>query len=374
MFKKVLGFILCAVILASMTAIPAVAMFDLGEYNQIEAEGAMNGWMNEADEFEAIIEAKYLYLEFTNPVDTLHVIVFGDGNGWGWPDTVLDVYGTSLLIDLEDPDQAPDWADVKEGTQVKILITLDYTTNLDEVGLKAAYLLKDGESAPAGAVVAEVSESAPAAAWVAPNYTIGAGTTVIKAIDFDSGVYFESNAADGNHDCRPDEEVQTEFGESGFGGNIGWTAGGEWVQYTVTVEAAGSYGFNAWLASDASPTGNVEIYVDDVLIGASSPSLKRGWQAYDLFPVAAVDLTAGTHIIKALFPSGGMNISAIEVNSGGVLAPEPDAAKPAPKPEPAPTPTTPAPKVGDSGVMIIVLVIALAGAFVVTKRVSRNKA
>jgi len=181
MFRKIMGFIICAVIIAGMMAIPATAMFDLGEYKAIEADGAMNGWatdgVNEIEDyldFETAAAARYLYLEFTNPVDTLHVIVFGDGNGWGWPDTTFEVDGgTSLLIDLTDPDQAPDWEDLTNGTQIKILITIDYGTNLDEIGLIKALLLNDGETPPAdgageapeadiGAEAPDAGESAPA--------------------------------------------------------------------------------------------------------------------------------------------------------------------------------------------------------------------
>ena len=41
---------------------------------------------------------------------------------------------------------------------------------------------------------------------------------------------------------------------------------------------------------------------------------------------------------------------------------------------PAPVAPTPAPTTGDSTIMLVVLVTALAGAFVIAKRVSKNKA
>jgi len=154
--------------------------------------------------------------------------------------------------------------------------------------------------------------------WIPTSYTIGGSKTTIKAVDFDSGKYGKA-PADGLKTIRPDEDVNTEAGDNKaleFGGNIGWIAAGDWVQYTVTVQRDGMYKFEAWLASDADPTGGVIVYVDDKEVGTSPNSNKDGWQAYSLYPVGEAAVTAGEHVIKVEF-NGGLNITALEVTRTG---------------------------------------------------------
>jgi len=219
-------------------------------------------------------------------------------------------------------------------------------------------------------VTDNVLQGAPA--WVAPNIKIGGGTSIIKATDFDSGVYGKA-PADGAKDIRPNEEVNTENGAGKaeeVGGNIGWIGKGDWVQYTVNVDAAGTYGFSAWIASDASPTGNVEVYVNDKLVGASEKSLKQGWQAYSLFPVGNIDLAAGKNVVKVVFPAGGLNFCALEVVSGGIDIEAPPAAPVEAAPTPAPAPVvsvTPA-RTGDAGIIALSVAMIIAAAGVVIFR------
>ena len=169
--------------------------------------------------------------------------------------------------------------------------------------------------------------------YITRNYsTANYGATIIEAPDFDSGIYNETNAADGQHDCRPDEDVQTQYcGEDYIGrlddndkpldgtklGNIGWTAEGEWVQYTVNFRKEGIYRFDAWVASGDDPPGSAEIYLDDSLIG-SVDSASEGWQTYSKGTAGSIEVPeAGIHVIKVLFPSGAVNFQALELSRTG---------------------------------------------------------
>jgi len=380
MLKKVIGLIVGIIFISCILTIPVLADFELGDFT-FDGEGTGNptlmGWCTDGREgvesdldLETLKSAVQLRIEFSEPIEgNLVFIMQSPANWWDQRDGVQN--GTNVLvIDLE---SIPSWADfVADGNQANFFIGdwgTDYWADIKIVS--ATLITGDPVDVPESVIP-------PIEAWTPKEFKIGAGKTIIEAVGFDSGIYFESNAADGNHDLRPDEEVQTEVGASEFGGNIGWTAAGEWVQYTVTVETAGTYGFNVWLASDAGTPGNVEVFVDDVLVGASPNSLKRGWQNYDLFPVGVADLTAGTHVIKVVFPDGNMNFSALEINSDGSLVSEPEVPVTPPKdetPKPTPTPTpTPNPSVGDNAFILIVLVAALAGAFVISRRASRNRA
>lgn len=152
--------------------------------------------------------------------------------------------------------------------------------------------------------------------WIPVEHKIKSfGKNTIRAVDFDPGVYNKAEA-DGNKDIRPDEAVNTEVGGSEFGGNIGWIAAGDWVQYTVDVQRDGKYLFEAWIASEADAPGGVIIYCDDEEVGLSDNSAKNGWQEYALYTVGEANMTAGEHVIKVEF-TGGVNFSGFEVNRTG---------------------------------------------------------
>ncbi|MCL2096520.1 MAG: carbohydrate-binding protein, partial [Oscillospiraceae bacterium] len=179
-------------------------------------------------------------------------------------------------------------------------------------------------------ILATVLVFAASVAVTAAPYTdikIGYGKSIIYATDFDSDDYYETGT-DGDYTARP--EMEEAGGPQTESGNIGWINAGEWVQYTVNVEVGGKYKFEAHLASGSGTPGNVELYYNDELIGASENARQEDWQAYDLFEVGEIDMTAGTHVIKAVFPTGNLNISEIEVTAlfDSPPEPEPEAAAP----------------------------------------------
>jgi len=142
------------------------------------------------------------------------------------------------------------------------------------------------------------------------------GRSIIEAVHFDTENYHD-NDGEGNKDLRPDEQVGTEYGGSGFEGNIGWTGAGEWVQYTVQVEADGRYKFEAYLASAADPAGNILVSYNGNPIGATSSGDNWGWQEYDWYDVGEVDMTAGTQVIRVDFVDGNTNFAALRVSIPG---------------------------------------------------------
>ena len=148
--------------------------------------------------------------------------------------------------------------------------------------------------------------------------------TYIEAVHFDGGVNginFRELGYRGHGEAyalRPEfaEEhsgPQTEFGESGFAGNIGWTQGGEWVQYTVYVETAGRYGVRAYLASGSGDAGNIEVSYNNNIIGETASWDTMGWQIYDWYDVGEADLEAGAGVIRVEFFTGDTNFAALEV-------------------------------------------------------------
>jgi len=160
--------------------------------------------------------------------------------------------------------------------------------------------------------------TASPSAYIPGGIKIGDGTSIIEAVYFDSDHYNELTGG-GEYTARPEMEEaggpQTQCYSDIFAGNIGWTAPGEWVQYTIDVEKTGTYHFAAYLASDiaVSAAGNIEVSYDGTVIGRTYSEDTNGWQNYSSYPVGEINMTAGVHIIKVDFFDGNTNLAALEV-------------------------------------------------------------
>jgi len=81
-----------------------------------------------------------------------------------------------------------------------------------------------------------------------------------------------------------------------------------------------------------------------VLVGVSADS-KDGY--YDLYPVGSIELTTGKHIIKTVFPKGGLTFNALEIISLNILESAPE--------ETSNVITAPAPDTGDINNFIFII-------------------
>jgi len=152
------------------------------------------------------------------------------------------------------------------------------------------------------------------------------GKTVIEAEDFDGG---EGNYKECSspwrpvYEARPNEKVATEICENTRNDapnpnyNIGWTMGGDWVQFTVNVETDGDYKIEAWLASANENPSETAIYIDGAAspIGYAKPSQTNGigWQEWYLEEAGIINLAAGKHVIKVVFWEGDINLDALVI-------------------------------------------------------------
>jgi len=117
-------------------------------------------------------------------------------------------------------------------------------------------------------------------------YDLSAGTSVDPAPNF-----------------RTDEDVDIETCEDTGGGyNLGWTEVGEWTEYTVNVEAAGTYTMELRIASDgAGKNLTVESDGKEIAGNISIPST-GGWQTWETV-TETVELQAGEQVLR--FTIGG---------------------------------------------------------------------
>jgi len=100
-------------------------------------------------------------------------------------------------------------------------------------------------------------------------------------------------------DFRSDEDVDIEKCEDTGGGyNIGWTAAGEWLEYTVDVKSSGLYDLVIRGACDEDGR-TVSFSIDGDAI-ASNVEIDNtgGWQEWEDFTVEDVELSAGEHILR----------------------------------------------------------------------------
>jgi hypothetical protein len=146
---------------------------------------------------------------------------------------------------------------------------------------------------------------------------------VIEAEDFDKGgqgiSYSDTDTENNGHEYRLDESVDIENCETG-GYNIGWTNGGEWMEYTVDIAETGYYKVK-FIA--ASPNGNAFVHLEvggkDVT-GSVAILTTNGWQSYSANTVDGIRLEQGVQVIRLFLETGGLNLDRIEFEKGASTA------------------------------------------------------
>jgi hypothetical protein len=133
---------------------------------------------------------------------------------------------------------------------------------------------------------------------------------VIEAEDFDDGGFFDTTPDNLGGEYRPtpvDIELTTDIGG---GYNIGWMDAGEWLEYTIDVQAAGAYSVAARIASPSSDA-TLTIQIDGVAVATLAIPNTGWWQSWQTVQSAPVSLTKGTHRLRLLTNTGGLNVNKI---------------------------------------------------------------
>ncbi|SNR17254.1 glycosyl hydrolase family 8 [Tenacibaculum jejuense] len=151
----------------------------------------------------------------------------------------------------------------------------------------------------------------------------------IKATSFDLGgetvAYHDTTSGNDGDGIRQEEDVDTEFG--GNEGNIGYTADGEWVEYTVNVLESGIYTIDVLVASAVSNGAyHIEFDGKDVT-GLQNVSATGGWTSYSSQKISNIMLDAGEQVMRMFIDKGSFNFSTIkltrESDAGGDTRPAP---------------------------------------------------
>ncbi len=143
-------------------------------------------------------------------------------------------------------------------------------------------------------------------------------TGTVQAEDFDLGgegiAYHDTEAASQGGQYRTTEGVDIEaITDTGGGFNVGWTAATEYLVYTAS-NAATVGTVNLRVASTAAQTLHVE--VDGVNVsGTISVPNTTGWQTWQtVTKTLTTTVPAGTHLVRIVLDSGGINLNWISFN------------------------------------------------------------
>jgi len=137
---------------------------------------------------------------------------------------------------------------------------------------------------------------------------------ILEVENYDLGgqgvAYNDNDVINSGGMFRPNEGVDIE--DSGTGGfNVGWTNGGEWLEYTVDVTETGTYTVQSMVASpDGKSSIHLKIDGTDVTGSIYFPAT-GGWQQYSTVTTAGIKLKSGIHILQLFEETGGFNIDKI---------------------------------------------------------------
>ena len=169
------------------------------------------------------------------------------------------------------------------------------------------YLPGAGPVVPPVVVVQAPYGSAPAAIpgkIEAEKYDLGGTLAYNDATVGNDGSAFRSDDVD--------IEATT---DAGGGYNIGYTAAGEWLEYTVNITTAGKYDVAVRVAA-ATAGKSMYVEMNGVNItGTIAIPNTGGWQVWQTVTVPNITLTTGTKIMKVVMVTDGFNFNYINITA-----------------------------------------------------------
>ena len=267
----------------------------------------------------ASADSKYndsLFAQFSDAVDgngaailgigtsaglTVNLATDGTGSslsGWGWQD------GAYWLT------QMPTLRFSTTGSHTLRIQTREDGVQVDQIVLSAAAYLVTSP----GTVTAD-NKIVAKPVIVSTPFT---GTAIalpgtLRPENFDNGGeglgYHDTTAGNSGAQYR---NTDVDMESSTLGGyDIGWTADGEWLAYTVNVASSGTYVVQFQVAS---PNGAALVHANFGSINTTAVAVPNtgGWQNWTTISTT-VNLSAGQQVMKAVFDVGGFNLAGVTV-------------------------------------------------------------
>ena len=145
----------------------------------------------------------------------------------------------------------------------------------------------------------------------------------IEVENFDIGgegvAYHDTDAGNNGGQYRAADAVDIESTtDIGGGYDVGWIANGEWLTYTVRVEAPGTYTLRIRVARQSTGSGSARVLFGGMdKTGTLGITSTGGWQTWTTIVKPGITLSAGTQIMRIEMLSDAFNVNWIE------LSPEP---------------------------------------------------
>jgi len=147
----------------------------------------------------------------------------------------------------------------------------------------------------------------------------------LQAEDYDNGgegvAYHDTDSPNNGGAYRSDGVDVEATTDTGGGYNVGWTAAGEYLKYTVNVAAAGTYTVTFRVASTTGQTGafHLQNAGGTNLSGAVNVPNTGGWQTFTNV-TATVTLPAGTQILTLVEDAANFNLNSMTfAGAGGTI-------------------------------------------------------
>ncbi|MBO7580245.1 MAG: leucine-rich repeat protein [Bacteroidaceae bacterium] len=154
----------------------------------------------------------------------------------------------------------------------------------------------------------------------------------LEAENFDKGgegiTYHDSDAEDhGGTNYRSGADVGMDIVTGNGGYAVGWTAGGEWIEYTINVTKAGRYTYEAIISNGTTDKGGFSISLVGKdgnltkLADVSVPSTASDWDNYQ--PVKGYllqSLEAGSQIFRITITNGNCNIDKVKFDNAALVS------------------------------------------------------
>jgi hypothetical protein len=136
--------------------------------------------------------------------------------------------------------------------------------------------------------------------------------------NYDAGgadiAYFDTTASNSGGVYRSNAVDIKAATDTGGGYLVGWTAAGEWLNYTVSVATAGTYTLDVRIAS-SGVGGTFHLEVNGVnKTGAIAVPDTGSWSTWKTITKTGVTLAAGTQVIKVVMDSIGPSGSVANFN------------------------------------------------------------
>jgi len=130
--------------------------------------------------------------------------------------------------------------------------------------------------------------------------TVGAASDPIYCAYYDYGgegvAYHDNNTKDGDGNWRSPDYVDVS-GDYSPRSVVGWTSDGEWLTYSINVEATGTYSLNTMIGGGDNG-GLYSVYVDNVLYNQTPYDVTKTDYRLQIDNIHNIQLTKGYHILK----------------------------------------------------------------------------